>query len=99
MRMISNSEFAAHPDMYLDLAREQEVRIRRGREVFSLAPDYDEPRELTDDQVWGLFAKRYPDGLPPLGSDEEEIANSITGEELLRRFDERLKQKWAERLK
>ena len=87
MKTISNSEFLAHPEMYFDMAREQNVRIRRGKQTFSLAPDDGDeptyPRELTDDEVWGLFARRYPDGLPPLGTDEEEIARAITGEELL----------------
>ncbi len=101
MRPISKNEFAARPDHYLDLAREQDVRIRRGKQTFSLAPDDGDeptyPRELTDDEVWGLFARHYPDGFPPLGSDEEEIARSITAEELLRRFDERVEKKRAER--
>ncbi len=101
MKTISNREFTTHPDMYLDMASTQEVRIRRGRQVFSLVckTDDENPRELSDDQVWAMFAKRYPDGLPPMGTDEEEIANSITAEELLRRFDERLEKKWSERRK
>ena len=36
MRPISKNEFAARPDHYLDLAREQDVRIRRGRTVYHL---------------------------------------------------------------
>jgi hypothetical protein len=36
MRTITNSEFAAHPEMYLDMAREQDVRIKKGRTAFRL---------------------------------------------------------------
>ena len=101
MKTISNREFLAHPEMYFDMAREQEVRIRRGKQVFSLAPDDENepkyPRELTEDEVWGLFARHYPDGFPPLGTDEEEIARAITVEELLKGIDEDLDRKWAER--
>ncbi len=36
MRTISNREFIANPDLYLGMANEQEVRIRRGRRVIRL---------------------------------------------------------------
>jgi hypothetical protein len=36
MRTISNSEFAAHPEMYLDMARNSEVRVRKGDEMFRI---------------------------------------------------------------
>ena len=107
MKAISKSQFVANPEMYLDMAREHdEVRIRRGRTMYRLVcespatrqPD-DEPRELTDDEVWGLFARHYPDGLPPLGSDEEEIARAITFDELLVGVHEDIRRKWAERRK
>ena len=99
MKTISNREFAGNLDHYFDMAREQDVRIRRGKQVFSLAPDDDDepkyPRELTEDEVWGLFAKHYPDGLPPLGSDEEEIARAITFDELLVGVKEDLREIFA----
>ncbi len=101
MRTISNSEFAANPDMYFDLARLQDVRVKKGREVFHIvheAADDEEQKELSDDEVWELFAARYPDGISTL-SDEEEIARAITVDEFLKRFDKRLEEKWAERLK
>ncbi len=101
MRTISNSEFAANPDMYFDLARLQDVRVKKGREVFHIVhetDDEEEQKELSDDEVWELFAARYPDGISTL-SDEEEIARAITGEELIRRINAGLEKKWAERLK
>ncbi len=85
MRTISINEFAARPDHYLDLAREQDVCIRRGKQTFSLAPDDDDERN-------------HPRELP-LGSDEEEIARSISLDELLKGIDEDLDRKWAERKK
>ncbi len=101
MKTISNREFVANPELYLGIASEQEVRIRKGSQVFSLVlqPDDDEPEELTDDQVWGLFSKHYPDGLPPLGTDEEEIARAITFDELMVGIHEDIDRKWAQRRK
>ncbi len=43
MRTITNSEFAAHPEMYLDMAREQDVRVKKGHETFRLV--YETPDE------------------------------------------------------
>ena len=62
MRTISNSEFVANPEIYFDMAREQEVRIRRGRQIFNLTceppitpqpilePDDDLRRAITMDE-------------------------------------------------
>ncbi len=37
MKTISNREFLAHPEMYFDMAREQdEVRVTKGRDVFHI---------------------------------------------------------------
>lgn len=36
MKTISNSEFLAHPEKYLDMAVEQNIRIQKGREMFYL---------------------------------------------------------------
>jgi hypothetical protein len=63
MRTISHSEFLAHPEMYFDMAVEQGVRIRKGRETFSivhtpstekqpvLQPDEDLRRALTAEEL------------------------------------------------
>ncbi len=54
MKTISNREFVANPDLYMGLAKEQDVRIRRGRRVFHLsceplAPA--QPVHLPDEQL------------------------------------------------
>ncbi len=63
MRTISNSEFVANPDMYFGMAREQDVRIRKGRQMFRLVheppaaeqpilePDDDYRRAITVDEL------------------------------------------------
>jgi hypothetical protein len=102
MKTISNREFAAHPEMYLDMARDGEVRITKGRQVFYLTcePEYNEnQREPTDDEVWRMFAARYPDGMPAMLSDEEEIANSLSFDELMVGIHEDIDRKWAQRRK
>jgi hypothetical protein len=51
MRTITSSEFLAHPEMYLDMAVEQNVRIQKGREMFHIvyAPPVDEQPLLQPD--------------------------------------------------
>ena len=39
MRTISNREFVADPELYLGMAHEQEVRVRRGRRVIRLVSE------------------------------------------------------------
>ncbi len=99
MKTISNSEFLANPEMWLDEAREQDVCVKKGNAMFHIIYKADD--EPTDEQTERALAAWlhtiYPDGMPPLGSDEEEIARSITAEELLRGIDEDLDRKWAER--
>ncbi len=62
MRTISNREFAAHPEMYLDMAQDNDVRIRKGRKMFRLvyetpveqqilAPDDDLRNAVTIDEL------------------------------------------------
>ncbi len=105
MKTITNSEFLANPEMYLGLALEQDVRVRKGDQMIRLildsAADDDDDEltdnELSDDQIWALFESAYPDGLPPLLSDEEEIANSITFDELMVGIQEDIHRKWAQR--
>ena len=36
MRTISNREFCANPDLYMSVAAEQEVRVRRGRMTYRI---------------------------------------------------------------
>ncbi len=79
MRTISNSEFVANPDMYFGMAREQDVRIRKGRQMFRLVHE--------------------PPAEQPFLEPDDELRRAITIDEFLDRFDERLKQKWAERRK
>jgi hypothetical protein len=98
MKTISNREFAAHPEMYLDMARDEEVRITKGRQVFSLIRETDGD-ERTHQHLGRCLDAAYPDGMPAMLSDEEEIANAITVDEFLRRFDKRLDRKWEERRK
>ncbi len=98
MKTISNREFCANPDLYMGVAAEQEVRIRKGRQVFSLIRETDDD-EATQNAIGRYLDAVYPDGMPPLGTDEEEIANAISIDEFLRRFDKRLDEKWAERRK
>ncbi len=103
MKTITNSEFLANPEMYLGMALEQDVRVQKGEQTIRLileSADYEDDdeltgNELTDDQVWALFAAEYPDGLPPLLSDEEEIANSITFDELMVGVREDLREMFA----
>jgi hypothetical protein len=51
MRTISNREFSARPDIYFDMAREQAVRVRKGREIFHIVhvPSTDEQPLLAPD--------------------------------------------------
>ncbi len=50
MTTISNSEFAAHPEMYLDMARVEDVRVKKGHETFRLVYETpDEPPLLEPD--------------------------------------------------
>ncbi len=52
MKTISNREFIANPDLYLNIATEQEVRIRRGRQVLHItceAPATAQPIHQPDD--------------------------------------------------
>ena len=54
MKTISNREFCANPDLYLGVAKEQDVRIRRGRGMFTLVytPPADElPLRAPDDKL------------------------------------------------
>jgi hypothetical protein len=88
--MISNSEFLAHPEIYFDLARQQDVRIQNGGEIFNLIREMsvdERDNELSEDEVWrGMYNylnALHPDGPPAILSDEEELARAITAEELL----------------
>ncbi len=66
MRTISTHEFSANPDLYLDMACEQDVYIQKGQQVFHLTceppippqpflePDDDFRRAITIDE----FKKR-----------------------------------------
>ena len=85
MKTITNREFAGNLDHYFGMASEQEVRIRKGRQVFSLIRETDDD-EATQNAIGRYLDAVYPDGMPPLGTDEEEIANAITGEELKKRM-------------
>jgi hypothetical protein len=63
MRTISNNEFSAHPDLYLDMARDQDVMVKKGRDLFHiiyaspadrqpiLEPDDDLRRAITIDEL------------------------------------------------
>ena len=98
MKTISNSEFLANPEMYLGMALEQDVRVRKGDRMIRLileSADDEDDDGLTDDRVWALFESAYPDGLPSLLSDEEEIANAITIDELMDGIHEDIRRKWA----
>ncbi len=103
MKTISTREFTANLDVYFDLARQQDVRIRKGRLVFHLICEPDDTDNITDEKEEEAIARYldavFPDGLPPMGTDEEEIANAITGEELLKGIHEDIRRKWAERQK
>ena len=98
MKTISNSEFLANPEMYLGMALEQDVRVRKGDRMIRLileSADDEDDDGLTDHRVWALFESAYPDGFPPLLSDEEEIANAITIDELMDGIHEDIRRKWA----
>jgi hypothetical protein len=71
MRTISNSEFAAHPEMYLDMAREQDVRVKKGRDTFRLVYETPDRRSA-----------KHSDEQPLLAPDDD-LRSAITGEELL----------------
>ena len=54
MKTISNREFCANPDLYLGVAKEQDVRIRRGRGMFTLVytpPADEQPLRAPDDKL------------------------------------------------
>ncbi len=55
MKAISKSQFVANPEMYLDMARKHdEVRIRRGRGMFTLVytpPADEQPLRAPDDKL------------------------------------------------
>ncbi len=66
MKTISAREFVANPELYLGIAREQEVRVKKGREMFHivyeaatpplppqpfLEPDDDLRRAITFDEL------------------------------------------------
>ncbi len=71
MKTISTREFTANPDRYFDMAREQDVRIRKGRQVFHLIceppispqpflePDDDLRNAITIDE----FLRRFDEKL------------------------------------
>ncbi len=91
MKTITNSEFLANPEMYFGMARKQEVNIINEGELFHLIhgefADWSDDDEPIDEKTWEAIGKFFdemePDGPPPMLSDEEEIANSITVEELM----------------
>ncbi len=80
MKTISSREFVANPDLYMGLAKEQDVRIRRGQRVYHLICEPLAPRQ-------------------PVLEPDDDLRNSITGEELLKRIHAGLERKWAERRK
>ena len=63
MKTISNREFCANPDLYMGVAAEQEVRVRRGRMTYRiiceppateqpiLEPDDDYRRAISIDEL------------------------------------------------
>ncbi len=54
MKTISNREFCANPDLYMGVAKEQDVRIRRGRTMFRLVcepPAPQQPVHQPDDKL------------------------------------------------
>jgi hypothetical protein len=62
MTTITGSEFAAHPEMYLDMARHDDVRVHKGHETFwliheppgeppILEPDDDFRRAISVDEL------------------------------------------------
>jgi hypothetical protein len=67
MRTISGSEFLAHPEKYLNMAVEQDVRIQKGREMFHIvyAPPVDEQPILQpdDDLRRALSANEFREKL------------------------------------
>jgi hypothetical protein len=100
MKTISNREFVANPDLYFDMAcDEDEVRITKGRQVFYLICEPDNENERTHQAIGRYLDAVYPNGMPPMLSDEEEIANAITFDELMARIHEDIDRKWAQRRK
>ncbi len=67
MKTISNREFCANPDLYMGVAKEQDVRIRRGRRVYHLIcePPADEQPLLApdDDLRRALSAEEFRERL------------------------------------
>ncbi len=63
MKTISSREFAANPEMYLGMARQQDVLVKKGRDMFHivyrppvpqqpvLEPDDDLRRAITFDEL------------------------------------------------
>ncbi len=96
MKTISNREFVANPEMYLCIAREQEVRVKKGRDVFSLIRETDDD-EQTQHAIGRYLDAVYPDGMPPLLSDEEEIARAISFDELKERMSESIHKFFADK--
>ena len=67
MRTISNREFVANPEMYFGMAREQDVRIRKGREIFHLVYEPPVPPqpilEPDDDLCRAISAEEFREKL------------------------------------
>ncbi len=54
MKTISNREFCANPDLYMGVAAEQEVRVRRGRMTYRIIcepPATEQPIREPDDKL------------------------------------------------
>ncbi len=83
MKTISAREFVANPEMYLGIAREQEVRVKKGREMFHI--------------VYEAATPSLPP--QPFLEPDDDLRRAITVDELLKGIHEDIDRKWAERRK
>jgi len=82
MTVVSSKEFATHQRKYYQLAVNERIAIKRGKNLFHLLH---EPVEI-----------QYPE--QPILEPDDDLRNAITADELLKRIHEDIHRKFATRI-